>query len=89
MRILKYPLPMSGRTQISMSKTARLLAVQNQSENLVLWALVSDDDPLIVWRTFHAVLTGEEIAPEIYRRYVGTTQFLGGSYVVHVFEEGQ
>ncbi len=62
---------------------SKVLTAQAQGEDLVLWAVVTPTNPPEV-RRVECFPTGGD-APAEYMPYVGTAQFLGGVFVVHVF----
>ena len=66
-----------------MPKGARILDIQNQNNEIVMWALVDSDlsdEP----RYFEIYGTGEELPLGIIRKYIGTVQV--GYLVCHIFE---
>lgn len=79
--IYKYKLNKCGSQIVMMPKSAIVLSVQNQRGKLVLWA----DAPTgpMERRKFVACVTG---MPSPFGTYLGTVQFDGGNYVVHVYE---
>lgn len=79
--IYKYELNKYGSQIVVMPKSAIVLSVQNQGGELVLWA----DAPTgpTERRKFVTVPTG---LPSPFGTYLGTVQFDGGNYVVHVYE---
>lgn len=79
--IYKYMLNTCGSQIVDMPKGSVVLSVQNQREELVLWA----DVPFgpTERRKFVAIPTG---MPSPFGTYLGTVQFDGGNYVVHVYE---
>jgi len=83
--IWKYQLDMAHKTTIEMPVGATVLQVQNQGDQMTLWAIVDTESPMEE-RTFHVVGTG---GPFPYVTgglvYCGTVQARG--YVWHVFEE--
>jgi hypothetical protein len=80
--IYKYPLP-TIRSKVQMPQGARVLSVQVQRNELVLWALCDPDAPKVE-RVFRAVMTGEPMME--HGHYIATVQLNGGDVVAHVFE---
>lgn len=91
--IYKYPIPVPEHgfaTFIDMPKNAKILRVQVQHGQPMLWALVNKDMPLVP-KKFEVIPTGVEIPKYIYdtvsdRVHVGTFQFENGGSVFHLFE---
>ena len=81
--ILKYTLT-NGRNSFSMPKGAVVLSVQEQNNMACLWALVEMSGEIEI-RTFETVGTGWEMDNRD-RKYLGTLQLAGGTFVWHVFE---
>jgi len=79
--VWKYDLYFSPNVNITMPKGAKILSVQNQYDNLHLWALVDTEAPLEL-RTFAVFETGE--FKESYGNHLATVQIRG--FVWHVFE---
>jgi hypothetical protein len=72
---------------IRMQKGAELLAVGEQSGEVVLWAMV-DPDAKKTTRVIRPVMTGEDVVDMTGGSHVGTVQRLDG-IVVHVFDMGE
>lgn len=87
MTVFKYTLPLTGKCSLSMPDGAKVLSVQNQREALTLWALV-DEGAVRVQRDFMSVMTGAISPLSHLQPFIGTVQFDGGNFVVHVFENG-
>lgn len=81
-RIFKYPLEVEQRQLLHMPVGAQLVAVIEQQEMPVLYALVDEEAPH-EQRIIRVVTTGEEFTAE--SRYIGTA-VLKGWYVAHVLE---
>ena len=84
--IYKFPLGDDKKTVIKIPKDAKILSVQEQFSEGVMWALV-DTEKEVEERFFESFLTGKEIklfTPNYI--YLGTYQTDGGNFVVHVFE---
>lgn len=92
--IYKYQIPaIPGRHKIKFATISDIVAVQPQGEFITLWATVRPDLLGIktvgeeLTKTFQVVMTGEEFeeVENGVRFYLGTCQFHGGSWVLHVF----
>ena len=83
--IYKYALK-PGRTDLQLPLRAKILTVQAQNNEPVLWVLLDPDEPLI-GRTFQVVPTGHplQLKEQDALLYVGTFQLHGGGLVFHVF----
>lgn len=86
-RIFKYPLPVRTPAEVSMPEGAKVLCVDVQYGEVMLWARVDENAPEEV-RRFRTVPTGQPI-PEEAGRYLGTVILVRGSIVLHIFEEAQ
>lgn len=83
--IYKFHLGNDFDIKIEMPKGAKILSVQEQFREGVLWAIV-DPEAEVEPRTFKSVLTGHEFDTNGKEIYIGTYQIDFGNYVVHVFE---
>lgn len=91
--IFKYELRTRGETKLLMPVFAKVIAVQNQREKLVLWAECrsfndegGDHTGATGYRTFHSLLTGFHTEIPKKAEHVGTVQFDDGAFVAHVYE---
>jgi hypothetical protein len=88
-RIYKYPLRIADEQYIPIADTSRILAVQVQQGELVLWAIIDIDTmddggrTLILCRGTGHDFTGDE------REYIGTVQTHDGALVWHFFKGQQ
>ena len=82
--IWKYDVPVTQEFTLAMPKGAELLSVQEQREQVRLWALV-DPSAMKVTRKFQVVGTGWDFDPTDLT-FVGTYQVSGGDFVFHLFE---
>jgi hypothetical protein len=82
--IWKYNLKIGIAQEIRMPSGAEILTAQIQYSELVLWALVDEDNKLES-RMFVTYPTGMNIE-ETKIKYINTFQFSGGSFVLHLFE---
>jgi hypothetical protein len=87
--IYKYKILSGDIFKIKMPRDAQILSVQNQLDNLVLWARVETEN-YDVLRVLHIFFTGSEALPEniVNMRYTATVQMLNG-LVVHIFDGGE
>lgn len=88
MKIWKFTLSITDTQKLRMPKGAKVLTVQNQRGNPVLWAMVDDTAPFET-RTFATYGTGITIPGDEIGQYVGTYQSREGEWVFHVFELGR
>lgn len=84
----KYPLPCAGSTEIPMPRGAKVLTVQTQNHQPVLWARVDTNEWMFESRVFHIRGTGHPFDGHE-GEYVGTFQLEGGRLVFHVFEDAR
>ena len=82
--IWKFPLT-TDMTSVSVPIGSKFLTIQMQNSAVCVWYLVDPEAEMEV-RKFQVYGTGHEL-PSIPGEYVGTVQLLGGSLVLHVFEE--
>ena len=87
MKIFKYPLEITGHQRVPMPEGAEILALGNQNETLVVWALV-DETASPVDREFVIVGTGDIIPVDQLEilTYLETVTFRAGFFVAHVYE---
>jgi hypothetical protein len=69
---------------IAMPRGAEILCVKEQSNQVVLYAIVDTDNPPEI-RKFSNVVTGGPMS-KLEVKYIGTVMMFGGSYVQHIFE---
>ena len=86
--IFKYPLNIDDELTIRMPQSARILAVQTQSETPCIWALV-ESRAASCSRRLAVRGTGHEAEGLDNATYVGTFQLAGGALVFHVFDRGE
>lgn len=85
----KYPLGVIGRLEVGMPEGAIILSLQVQRGKPCMWALVDTEAPIEL-RYFWFLETGCPATSCVLRdEFIGTVQFLGGSYVLHLFEENK
>lgn len=83
--IYKYPLKLQDFQELVLPKRALILDVQNQRDQLCLWALVDSNETKSEVVFIHIIGTGREHIPQSSLRYIATVQM--GEFVWHVCEE--
>lgn len=83
-RIWKHVMPMSGEFTLDLPQGTRLLTVQRQYNNPVMWVAADPTVPRAS-RRFFAAMTGQDLPDDVIN-YVGTAVLMDGSYVVHILE---
>lgn len=86
--IWKFPILVADEFIIDMPSGARLLDVQVQGEDPMLWAVVDPKAP-VVPREFYLRGTGHDAAGLDAKPYVGTFRLRGGRLVFHLFDGGE
>lgn len=85
--IWKFNVGGIGQTTIEMPKGAKILSVQAQRGEVVMWAAV-DERAKVEPRAFIVVGTGyREAVNEHTCQFLGTVQLYDGDLVLHVFEQ--
>lgn len=75
----------NGFEEVTMPQGARILDIQHQDKDIVIWAEIDTHAPIVI-RRFEVVGTGHELeTPPESRKYIATVQEPSG-YVWHVFE---
>lgn len=82
--IYKFELKIDDVVKVEMPKGAKILTVQNQNDNVSLWALCDKDAEKEI-RIFSVIGTGHDFNP-VAMEYIGTFQTMGGAFVGHLFE---
>lgn len=85
--IYKYQLnPSPGLQEIKMPRGARVLSVQEQANQIQVWAVVNTDHPE-EGRYFRLHMTGDDASQSNALRLpnAATVQLDGGLFVLHVF----
>lgn len=82
--IWKYEIPLRQDITLEMPQGAKILSVQTQGDQPVLWAEVVNTKPMET-RYFVLVGTGKHV-PTYASKFLGTLQFEGGTYVFHLYE---
>lgn len=88
--IWKFPLKLTDRQMIKMPSGAKLLSVQMQGDQAMLWAQV-DTERTMVQRSIVVYGTGTEMQKSHadFAEFIDTVQMGGGALVLHVFDFGQ
>jgi hypothetical protein len=84
--IYKYPVEVDDEFTIGLPEGARVLSVDTQHGEPVMWALVDPTAPTTN-RTFRVIGTGHPIEDAAELAFVGTFQMRGGSLIFHLFEK--
>ncbi len=85
-RIYKYVLEPTMRT-IHMPANSKILSVQNQYENICVWAEVDPDEN--TWDEpveFEVYGTGHNMTEDVEREFLGTVQLRQGTLVLHIYK---
>lgn len=83
--IWKFPVDVAGQQVLQMPRGAQILCLREQADMPFMWALVEPDAPQEP-RYFTTYGTGHDM-PDDPGTYIGTTIHLGGSLVLHTFEQ--
>jgi len=84
--IWKFPVPIADSFSIPMPRGARILTINTQNGEPVLYALV-DPKELMVSRKFALRGTGHNAESLDLNNYIGTFQMYGGDIVFHLFND--
>ena len=87
--IWKYTLEAEDTQTILMPEGAQLLCVQSQKGQPCLWALIEEQNKLLVPRKIIIHGTGHRADDANAVNYVGTFQLRDGLLVFHVFDGGE
>jgi len=87
--VYKYVLPITDVASIKMHKDAEIVHVDNQLEQLCIWAVVDNELPIVL-RKFRIAGTGhrldyDHLKVEV-KCHLGTVKLYGGALILHVFE---
>jgi hypothetical protein len=90
MMIWKQSIPLQDTFSLRLPKGAKVLCVQTQYENAMIWFSFTEADPdgQTEPRTFVLATTGHPVDfgdMEHLLKYVGTFQLQGGNFVGHLF----
>ena len=83
--VYKYPLEIEDEQVVLLPTGARILTVQQQNNNIFLWALVNPTSPNAQAFTIRIHGTGHSISNSDELEYINTVQLYGGKLVFHVF----
>ena len=86
--IHKYPISLVDRPRIEMPRRSTILSVDDQHGQIVLWAQVDTDYPLVT-RELLILGTGAPAQESNHLPFLGTVQSEGGALVWHVFDKGE
>lgn len=85
-KIFKYKLQETARQQVTMPVGYKILKVDVQFDEIVMWVLV-DPEITMVKSYIRMVGTGHEIEKVESLNYIGSVQRQGGALILHVFVE--
>ncbi len=86
--VYKYRLKKIMEQDILLPSDAKILSVEEQRGDIVLYALVDYDAPAEITldrRRIYIYCTGSEVHNPL-ARFIGTVKLGGGEYMFHVFE---
>ena len=84
--IYKYPVEVDDEFTVELPEGARVLSVDTQHGEPVMWAMVDPTAPTSK-RAFRVIGTGHPIDDADELSFVGTFQLRGGSLIFHLFEK--
>ena len=84
--IYKYELPINDEVTLDMPSGAEILCVQEQHQQVMLWAVVNHDNP-VAEKRFYMRGTGHPMYEAENANYISSVQLSGGALVFHVFEQ--
>jgi hypothetical protein len=83
-QVLKYQIPqVCGVTTVKMPSGSKVISAINQFGVTTVYAIVPSPSK-VVERVFTTVMTGEDLPDDI-GDFIGTVEFSGGSFILHVF----
>jgi len=82
--IYKYQFATDDFPSLYLPKNAKILKFDNQNETPTIWALIDPEEKEKVRRIFRLAGTGHPIQEHF--NYIGTSFFLNGQLVLHLFE---
>ena len=82
-RILKYTLDIVDHQELTLSDTSKILSVENQGDNIVLYAITDE----LTTCTYSIIMhgTGRPADDVIGAQFIGTVKLYDGSLMFHVF----
>ena len=85
-KIFKYKIELIGKQEIELPYGARILSVINQQGNIVLYALIDPELPVIHTHEIRIIGTGNEVTFETSDyTFLGTVSIIRGELIWHVF----
>lgn len=87
-RVWKFPTELSqvdDVVELMIPAGAKVLSAVNQRETLCIYAECDPQAPPVK-RRFRVAGTDHPLTPAVNRRFVGTVIFMGGDFVLHVYE---
>lgn len=88
MQIHKYRVEPVDKAKITMPRGAVLLSVAEQYGEIVVWAWVDPDVPMVT-RNLYVVGTGSPADHIADLPFVGTVVMMSGTLVLHIFDGGE
>ena len=82
-RILKYTLDIVDHQELTLSNNSKILSVENQRDNIVLYAITDEASPCHYSIIIHG--TGHPADDVIGAQFIGTVSLYNGSLMFHVF----
>ena len=83
--ILKYALKVEDKQYLQLPLNSRLLSVEEQRENIVLYALVDDEEQTLEKYLIIMHGTGHRADDVSGYNFLGTVQLKNGALVFHIF----
>lgn len=85
--IYKYQLSLQNEQALKLPLGAKILSVDNQNEQLVLWALVDPNQKIQTKTIIMVFVTGQEVVLFETTKFLNTVLFENGRLIFHVFME--
>jgi hypothetical protein len=86
-QIYKYKLENIDEQSVEMPAGAKILTVQVQYGNPVIWAICDTEAEKTETRVFRIYGTGHDIDESVSDTYIGSYQLYSGQFVGHLFEK--
>jgi hypothetical protein len=83
--VYKYTLATTDEQILSLPKGSRILSVEEQNQNIVLYALVDTEEKQVCEYKIIVVGTGHIASDAADCEFLGTVKLLGGELMFHVF----
>ncbi len=87
--IFKYRLGRGKIHDLTMPQGSVIISAQNQHDAPTLWAAVDTTQPPVIRRIATYVTGGDMELGTNDEDFLGTIQFNGGSFILHVFDQGE